>query len=72
MVSVVRVVQQFHSQHLCFEQFQCLKPRGGLLGKSKQTAESKQTADYLKNSKFSFSTSLLRAVSVSEASKWLI
>ena len=44
----------------------------GLFDSRQQTAESQQTADLIKNSKFSFSTSLLWAVSASEASKWLI
>ena len=39
--------------------------------KSKQSAESKQTADTLKNSKFSFQTSLPCAVLALEASKLL-
>ena len=42
------------------------------LGLSKQSAESKQTAEPIKNSKFSFQTSLLWALSASEVSKWLI
>ena len=36
--------------------------------KNKHTAESKQTADHLKLSNFSFQSSLLRAVSALEAS----
>ena len=43
-----------------------------LIVKSKQTAESKQTADNLRNSKFSFQTSLLWAFLVLEASEELI
>ena len=38
-----------------------------LLGKSKQTAKSKQTVVHLKKSTFSFQTSLLWAFSVLEA-----
>ena len=64
-------ILNFLSKHLCFEQFQCLKPPSGLFEKSKQTAETKQTADHLRNSKFSFQTSLLLADLVLEASKWL-
>ena len=43
-----------------------------LIRDSKQTAESKQTADIIKNSKISFQTSFIKAVSVLEAPKWLI
>ena len=49
-----------------------LEPLGGLFEKSKQTAEGKQTADHLRNSKFSFQSSLLYTVLVLEAIKWLI
>ena len=49
----------FLSKHLCFEQFQRLKPPSGLFEKSKQTAESKQTADIIQNSEILFQTSFL-------------
>ena len=39
---------------------------------SKQSAESKQTAELIKYSKFSFQTYLLWALSALEVSKWLI
>ena len=42
------------------------------ISKSKQTAESKQRSELIKNSKFSFQTSLLWALSPLEVSKWLI
>ena len=65
-------ILNFLSKHLCFEQFQRLKPPSGLFEKSKQTAESKQTADIIQNSEILFQTSFLWAVSVFEAPKWLI
>ena len=52
-------ILNFLSKHLCFEQFQCLKPPSGLFEKSKQTAESKQTADIIQNSEILFQTSFL-------------
>ena len=48
-------IQIFHSKHLGFEQFQCQKLLSGFF-KSKQSAESKQTADHLKNSKLTYLT----------------
>ena len=42
------------------------------LGLSKQSAESKQTAELIKMSKFSFQTSLLWALSALEVFKWII
>ena len=38
----------FHYWHLSFKQFQCQKPVGVFFEKSKQTTESKQTADHIK------------------------
>ena len=42
----------FHAKHLCSWEFQCQRPLSGLLEKSKQTAESKQTADITKTINF--------------------
>ena len=47
-------------------------PLSGLFDKSIQKAESKQIADQLKNTKFSFQISLLYAFSVLKTSKRLI
>ena len=47
-------ILNFHSKHVCFEQIQRLRPLSGLFQKSKQIAESKQRANHVKNSKFSF------------------
>ena len=50
------LILKVNSKHLCYDQFQLLKPFGGLFEKRKQTAQSKQTADFIKNSKISFQT----------------
>ena len=52
----------------CFKQIQHLRLLSGWF----ETADGKQTADHLKNSKFSFHTCLLWAESAFETSKWLI
>ena len=48
----------FHSKHICSEEFQCQRPLSGLFEKSKQTAESKQTANFDKIHEFSSTTEI--------------